>query len=331
VTQPSVTRPRVGLVLGAGGLAGTAFHAGVIAALAEETGFDARSSDVIVGTSAGAMTAALLRAGLSPADLLARMTQDPPSAEGQRLLARLPAPGSWSREADDAAAQASSPARWLDPVALRAVRRQLARPWRARPGHVAAAAVPPGRRPTTDLAAAFDALLPSWPAGQMWLGTVDIDEGTRIMLGSAAAPISAEEVSVGRAVAASCAIPGYFEPVAVSGRRLVDGAVHSSCNADALTSAEVDVVIVSAPMSARDPRRSDVVQHAMRRQLRGQARQLRASGMDVLVLHPSRSQQHLMSGGMLDPRRRAPMARSAYASVRAWLRWTTHPIPSRLR
>ena len=83
---------RIGLVLGAGGVVGHAFHAGVLAALQEETGWDARRADLIVGTSAGSGVAALLRAGLSPADLLARATDSALSADGARLAARAGAP-----------------------------------------------------------------------------------------------------------------------------------------------------------------------------------------------------------------------------------------------
>ena len=56
--------PRIGLVLGAGGVAGGAFHAGVLAALEEATGWDPRTAAVVVGTSAGSITGATLRAGL---------------------------------------------------------------------------------------------------------------------------------------------------------------------------------------------------------------------------------------------------------------------------
>ena len=56
---------RIGLVLGAGGAVGHAFHAGVLAALADETGWDAREAEVVVGTSAGSVVGALLRAGMS--------------------------------------------------------------------------------------------------------------------------------------------------------------------------------------------------------------------------------------------------------------------------
>jgi predicted acylesterase/phospholipase RssA len=55
--------PHVTLVLGAGGPVGKAFHAGVLRALAERCGWEARTADVIVGTSAGSHIGALLRAG----------------------------------------------------------------------------------------------------------------------------------------------------------------------------------------------------------------------------------------------------------------------------
>jgi NTE family protein len=68
-----VTRaPRIGLVLGAGGVIGHAFHAGVLDGLCDATGWDPRDAEVIVGTSAGSVVGALLRAGFSPRDLAAR-------------------------------------------------------------------------------------------------------------------------------------------------------------------------------------------------------------------------------------------------------------------
>lgn len=55
--------PHVTLVLGAGGPVGKAFHAGVLRAIADHCGWEARAADVIVGTSAGAHIGALLRVG----------------------------------------------------------------------------------------------------------------------------------------------------------------------------------------------------------------------------------------------------------------------------
>ena len=81
------TRLRVGLVLGGGGLSGRAFHAGVLTALS--TLWDARTAEAIVGTSAGSMSTALMRAGFPPADYVARVTGSSMSGEGRRVLSGL--------------------------------------------------------------------------------------------------------------------------------------------------------------------------------------------------------------------------------------------------
>src|SRR3712207_8998797 len=57
---------RVGLVLGAGGVLGGAWHTGALAALARETGWDPGSADYIVGTSAGSVIGAFTAAGIPP-------------------------------------------------------------------------------------------------------------------------------------------------------------------------------------------------------------------------------------------------------------------------
>lgn len=54
-------RMRSGIVLGAGGLPGEAFHRGTLAAVEEAWDLDARCADVLVDTSAGAITLAGLR------------------------------------------------------------------------------------------------------------------------------------------------------------------------------------------------------------------------------------------------------------------------------
>ena len=81
----------VGLVLGAGGLVGHAYHAGVLRALSDH-GWDARPAAVVVGTSAGSGVGALLRAGLPARDLAARVLGEPLTAEGARVVANAPRP-----------------------------------------------------------------------------------------------------------------------------------------------------------------------------------------------------------------------------------------------
>src|SRR5262245_15911565 len=69
--------PRIGLVLGAGAVGGHAFHGGVLAGLEDAVGWDARGADVVVGTSAGAVVGALLRAGFRGSDIAARAVDAP--------------------------------------------------------------------------------------------------------------------------------------------------------------------------------------------------------------------------------------------------------------
>ena len=59
-------RMRVGLVLGAGGVQGGAWLTGALDALADRTGWDPASADVVVGTSAGSVIGSLCVAGIPP-------------------------------------------------------------------------------------------------------------------------------------------------------------------------------------------------------------------------------------------------------------------------
>src|SRR4051794_21330801 len=61
----------VGLVLGAGGATGAAFHAGTLLALQHDLGWTPDSAEIIVGSSAGSIVGGLLRAGLTTDDLSA--------------------------------------------------------------------------------------------------------------------------------------------------------------------------------------------------------------------------------------------------------------------
>ena len=58
------------LVLGCGGVAGAAWTTATLAELERVLGWDAREADVLIGTSAGALAAALLGAGVSVGRLM---------------------------------------------------------------------------------------------------------------------------------------------------------------------------------------------------------------------------------------------------------------------
>ena len=88
----------IGLVLGAGGVVGQAYQAGVLSALQRETGWDPREATVIVGTSAGSVTGAALRVGVPATDLAASLYGVPTSRRGGAIcVASSPPTSSRSR------------------------------------------------------------------------------------------------------------------------------------------------------------------------------------------------------------------------------------------
>jgi NTE family protein len=293
---------RIGLVLGGGGLTGTAFHAGVLAGLAEFAGWDARGAEVIVGTSAGSTSAALLRAGLPPVDYLARVTGGPLTAEGEAVLGGV----SPLRQPHRSVRPARRPAA---PSLLPAIAR---RPWRYRPGVAAAALMPEGTLPVDSSVSGIAGLFPDWPDEPTWICAVRLDDGARVVFGRDAS------ATVREAVSASCAIPGYFAPVEIDGRRHVDGGMWSVHNLDLVAGLGLDLVVVSAPMSTADPRaveRGNLARTPVRHRLDREAAEVRRSGTRVVVLQPDRALREVMGTSPMRLSRRGPVARAAHAHV----------------
>ena len=292
----------IALVLGAGGSVGHAFHAGVLTALAEVRGWDARRADVIVGTSAGSVVAVLLRAGMPPADVLARGSRQPLSAEGAAVVARAGlGPPRPRPPRPRPSGSMASPAR---------LARAARAPWAVTPGSLAAAVLPAGQLATGDMAVPFDNLYgDSWPSATTWIVAVQLDTGRRVAFGRPGAP----PARVGEAVRASCAIPAYFEPAVIDGERYVDGGVHSTTNADLVAGERPDLVLVSAPMSAARGtlRRLDPMT-AVRRfaglSLAREVTALRARGITVVTFQPTARDLEVMVGDSLDPAKFAPVS-----------------------
>lgn len=293
--------PRVGLVLGGGGLTGTAFHAGVLAGLAD-VGWDPRSAAIAVGTSAGSTSAALLRAGLPGPDFVARMTGRAPSSEGRAVLAGL-GPMSQPQQVGRRSLRPGSP------QLLAAMAR---RPWAFRPQHLAAGLLPEGTVEAMGTVSSLGSVFGTWPARPTWITAVRLDTGARVVFGrDATAPLR-------DAISASCAIPGYFAPVVIDGVRHVDGGVWSMNNADLLRDAEVDVVIVSAPLATADRlhlSRDNAVRVPLRLALDREVAGLRSSGKRVIVIAPDQRLRSVMGSSTMDLARRAPVAQAATAHL----------------
>jgi NTE family protein len=304
---------RVGLVLGAGGVTGGAFHAGVLSTLQEVTGWDPRTAALLVGTSAGSGTAGALRAGLSAPDMAARACGEPLSAEGVALLesARMPV--------GPPPVPTGLRARVGRPAAPEVLAAAIRRPWRVRPGAVLAGLLPAGATSTTAISEGMNALHPQgWPSDPLWVCAVRLRDGALVVFGSNGAPT----VSVGDAVAASCAIPGFFSPVEIDGVRYVDGGAHSFTNVGKVVGEDLDLVIVSAPMgrsSAGSYAPGSAVREAGRVQLRVELQRLRRAGTPVLVLQPTPRDEQAMGVNAMDPSRRAAVVAQVKTSVRSQL------------
>ena len=73
---------------------------------------------------------------------------------------------------------------------------------------------------------------------------VDVDDtGERVAFGRDGAP----EVDLTAAVMASCAIPGWYQPVRIGEHRYIDGGAWSSTNLDLMVGRGLDEVFVLAP------------------------------------------------------------------------------------
>ena len=217
---------RRGLVCAGGGVTGAIYEIGVLAALEERLdGFSLTDCDVFVGVSAGSYVGTLLASGVSPA-VLYRNATDPGASDLDQLSLFRPNVG-------------EIVARLLTaPLTLAEALRDF-----SRNRH---------EMTLTDVVASFAALLPSgffvldgleerlsrWLseegrtndfrrlARRLRIVTVALDTGeTRVFgePGSDAVPISL-------AVAASCALPGFFRPVRIDAADYIDGGVRKTAH-----------------------------------------------------------------------------------------------------
>lgn len=286
---------RIGLVLGGGGVVGQAYHAAVLAVLQHDFAFDARTADVIVGTSAGSITGALLRLGVSAEDLAAWTVKAPLSTEDDAV-----------RRMSESDLPELSPFRALQllrrPMRLpgwHLLRRAATRPWRFRLLAAASTLVAPGRHDIIgQLAALQDLEGEGWPKSDLLICALRRRDGRRVIFGLPDAP----PARLHQAVAASCAFPGYFAPVHIDGHEYVDGGAHSPTNAAILRNRELDLAIIISPMSGPPGLRPDLYAVARKhaaRLLEREVLALERSGVKTLVFAPQKTEQRVMGNDMM--------------------------------
>src|SRR5918996_3653769 len=204
---------KVGLVLGAGGVLGGAWLTGGLHALARETEWDPGSAEYIVGTSAGAMIGALLAGGVPPWFMVAH-------SRGETFPGLTGPDGRPARDADRAAGAVFRLHRGMPgigPGSLRMAFTALSNPLRHTPLQLMAGWLPTGLVSTDSLKEVVGRAVPvRWvDHPNFWAVACDYGSGKRTVFGRADAP----PAELPDAVAASCAIPGFFRPVTIGGRR----------------------------------------------------------------------------------------------------------------
>jgi NTE family protein len=301
-------RPELALVLGAGGTVGLAYHAGVLKALEDIGGVEVTNADLIIGTSAGSVAGACLRTGWTVDDMW------------QFALGTHPRLTELDPEERDARRRAMFTPTWSNPVDM--VRRSLGSAFVATRSvlHLPAPPVPrhlgkafPGGLCEMDPTGELEEMVGGdWPADDLWLCAYDLQTTSRVVVGKDGGP----DLSLPKAVAASCSIPGFFRPVKAGRHVLVDGGVHSTTNLDLAADAGAKLIIGVAPM-AYDPGAapSPVKQLTRRmaaRALSSEARKARAAGSQVLLLRPCSDELTVHGRNLMNPDAGESVARAAY-------------------
>ena len=308
--------PRRGLVLGAGGVLGFAWEVGALTAVSEHLGWDPRDADVLVGTSAGSVMAALLGCGVPVEDLLShqRGRELPPD----RVIAY-----DYDRDADGPLPGRPRLRPGSPGLLLRGVRRPLS----ASPAALAAAVLPEGRQPLESVSRIVAGVLPDpdgWaPHPRTWVVAMDYATGRRVVFGRT----GEVPAPLGAAVTASCSIPGWYAPVRIGGRRYVDGGVVSSTSADLVAGLGLDELVVVAPMASFDYDRPAHWAGRAERRLRrwstrsfvAELRAVKATGTRVTALTPGPDDLRAMGANLMDPRRRERVLETSVATARATL------------
>lgn len=201
------------LVLGGGGILGTAWLVGLIAGLRKD-GVDLAEAELIVGTSAGAIVGTLAARGgdlLELADPVASQGEKPELVTDPEVTA-----GAFAMMQAASGADAIEARQRVGRAALRA-NTSPAEVRIERMGELVGTA--------------------GWPHEGLLIPSVDVESGIPKVW------TIADGVPVHLAVAASTAMPGQSAPIPISGRRYFDGAFREGNNADLAAAADTVVMI----------------------------------------------------------------------------------------
>ncbi|MBU6146946.1 MAG: patatin-like phospholipase family protein [Actinomycetales bacterium] len=331
--------PRRGLVLGGGGVLGGAWLTGALHAIESQWQWDLQAITTVLGTSAGSVVGALIAGGASAEDMVAHqhgrrwaagalreIAWDYETAVGGQLPPRphLLGPSSPRLLADAVRRLPFAPA--VERRLPSAVERRLPDPidHPLTRGAVIAGLIPAGRGSLAALRDLGDRLQRgSTSPVRLRVTAMNLDSGALTVFGAPGAPVA----GWGDALAASCAIPGWFAPVRIHGVRYVDGGAVSTTNADQLIGCDLTeaVVIVPSGTTVRHPPTGvrERVSWRWRTRItvraRAEAARLAADGVAVTLLIPGEEDLEVLGRNSMAAGRRLAVMHTAMRTVRGSL------------
>lgn len=303
-------------MLGGGGVLGAAWMVGALSAIEDRTGADVRSFDYILGTSAGAVIAALIGAGADVSQLRDHQL----GRAGTGPLAEH----AWDYDTATGGPRPVRPRMGVGSPAM--VARNVRRLRRMPPTAVLSALVPEGRGSVQGIGDLVAAVTPGegWsPHPGVWIVAMNYGTGRRVAFGRPGGP----RASLPQAVMASCAIPGWFAPVTIDGHRYVDGGACSVTSVDLLAGLDLDEVFVVAPMVSFELDHPTQLLSRLERRWRvrctrrcvREARKLRAEGTHVTLLGPGPADLEAIGANVMDGGRRLDVLETSMATSAAAL------------
>ena len=136
------------------------------------------------------------------------------------------------------------------------------------------------------------------------------------------------EADLADAVMASCAIPGWYQPVRIGGRRYIDGGAWSATSVDLMVGLELTEVFVVAPMVSFAMDEPAQLTTKLERRWRGRVTRrclhevalLHGGGTDVTVIGPGPQDLEAIGGNLMDVGRREAVLRTSLETTPAALR-----------
>jgi NTE family protein len=330
-------RPRYALALAGGGVIGGMYEVGALAALEERLASHHTGFDIYVGCSAGSVVASLLASGIRASEIYQIHDQDVDDPLNMRRGVLFNA---------HPLRVASRFGRLMWALGKHAIRGRGA----SLPDVLARAErdLPSGFFTLASLERFIRLGLASRGRGNdftdldrtLLIPAVDINTAERVVFGTG----DLTKVPISDAVAASSAIPGFFDPYGIDGRDYVDGGVGFCGHADLAAAAGADVVFVVNPLVPNRTNnghsiRTRGVYTIMEQAGRIYSENLLQLGLASLaakfprtqfyLLQPPRDTAQLFGPSMGFEESRAAL-RYGYTSTQAWLNEQGAPLLRRL-